>query len=147
MKYGIDVNNELLCKRVLDKIKAGGHVIVDLSVEKWSNRGQEVFKKVLLGNITSIDFYLGIEFVENEDNKNEYKLYYSENEYARKHSFNIEKFLKDEVENITCNSGNHLYLIKNMDCPGIYIKIPLNQKVEENIKLIDKLLEELIDIK
>ncbi|MGL5353651.1 MAG: hypothetical protein ACRDA5_10040 [Clostridium sp.] len=144
MKYGIDVNNELLSKRVLEKIKAGGHVVVDLTTEKWSNRGQEVFKRVLLGNITSIDFYLGIEFVLNED---ECKILYSNNEYAKNHALKIEKKLSSDFTSIICQEGENLYLIKNMDCPGIYIKMSLSEKVEENIERIDKIIEELIDIK
>lgn len=144
LKYGIDVNNELACKIVVEKIKENGNVVVDLTVEKWNNRGQEVFKKVLLANITNIDFYVGIEFVKNID---KYKVFYSDNEYSKRYSLKIFNKLNTKVNNSILEDGKHLYLIKNMSCPGIYIKIPINDKDDENIKVINYIVEELIDSK
>lgn len=144
MKFGVDVNNEYLCKRVLEKIKDNGHIMVDLTVEKWSNKGQEVLKKVLLANITNIDFYIGIEYKKSYE---EYKIFYSNNEYSKTCSFKIKETLSSEIENITCVDGTHLYLIKNMNSPGIYIKMPLKENNEDNIKILDRLIDQLIDIK
>jgi len=144
LKFGIDVNQEYLCKRTLEKIKEKGHTIVDLTVEKWPNKGQEVFKKVLLANITNIDFYIGIEFIEYNE---EYKIFYSDNECSKICSFKIKESLKVKSENIICEDGNHLYLIKNMNSPGIYIVIPLKENKKENIEIIDNLIEKLIEVK
>ena len=142
MKFGVDVNNEYMCKRVLEKIKDSGNIIVDLTVEKWQNKGQEVFKKVLLANITNIGFYIGIEYNKNNE---ECKIFYSNNEYSKTCSFKVKESLSGEIQNITCEDGTYLYLIKNMNSPGVYIKIPLKENNEDNIKIVDNIIKQIID--
>ncbi|NKF08622.1 hypothetical protein J1C67_12710 [Clostridium gasigenes] len=141
MKFGVDVNNEYMCKRVLEKIKDSGNIIVDLTVEKWQNKGQEVFKKVLLANITNIGFYIGIEYNKNHE---ECKIFYSNNEYSKTCSFKVKESLSGEIQNITCEDGTYLYLIKNMNSPGVYIKIPLRENNEDNIKIVDNIIKQII---
>lgn len=142
MKFGVDVNNEYMCKRVLEKIKDSGNIIVDLTVEKWQNKGQEVFKKVLLANITNIGFYIGIEYKKNNE---KCKIFYSNNEYSKICSFKVKESLSGEIQNITCEDGSYLYLIKNMNSPGVYIKIPLKENNEDNIKIVDNIIKQIID--
>lgn len=140
MKIGVDVNNQELCKVALCKIKESGNVIVDLTVEKWINRGEEVFRKVLLGNITNIDFYIGIEFIKSSET---YKIFYSYNEFSKTCSAKIKKSLSCKNINVVCEDGSHLYLIKNMNSPGIYIMIPFKNN-NENIEILEKIIKELI---
>lgn len=144
MKFGVDVNNEYLCKIMLDKIKDNGHIVVDLTEEKWANKGQEVFKKVLLGNITNINFYVGIDF---RNGNEEYEILYSNDEISKTYSLKIEESLSSEIVNISCKEGNNLYLIKNMNCPGIYIRVPLKKNNEDNVFIIDKFIQKIIDLK
>lgn len=126
-----------------DKIKHAGNVIVDLTVEKWTNRGQEVFRKVLLGNITNIDFYIGIEFIEGAE---KLKILYSDNYISEEISYKIMQSLIEESSNIVRGNGSHLYLIKNMNSPGIYIVVPLKEDNEENINVLVKIIKELIEV-
>lgn len=144
MKFGIDVNNEYLCKIMLDRMKCAGHITVDLTAEKWTNKGQEVFKKVLLANITNINFYIGIDFSKYNE---KYEIFYSNNELSKDYSLKVEGILSCEMINVTCEDGSHLYLIKNMNCPGIYIRAPLKENNEDNIIMIDKFVEKIIDLK
>lgn len=141
MKFGIDVNIEKLCNIVIEKIKGNGYIAVDLTWEKWLNKGQEVFKKVLLANITNIDFFIGIEFIKNY---NECRIFYSNNELSKACSIKIKKILSEDIDNIICEDGNCLYLIKNIDSPGIYIRIPEGRN-DYNIKIIEKIIDQLIN--
>lgn len=144
MKFGVDLNNEYLSEIMLEKIKCSGHMVIDLTEEKWTNRGQEVFKKVLLANITNINFYIGIEF--RSINK-EYEIFYSSEEASKNCSFEIQDSLNNGIRNIICEDGNHLYLIKNMNCPGMYIKAPLSESNEENNSIIDRIVEKIVGLK
>lgn len=144
MKFGIDVNNEYLCGIMLNKIKNSGNITVDLTEEKWMNRGQDVFKKVLLANITNINFYIGIDFRKYNE---EYEIFYSNNKISKDYSLNIKCYLSSEMINATCQNGEHLYLIKNMKCPGVYIRVPLKENNEDNITMIEKFVEKIIDLK
>lgn len=140
MKFGVDVNKEELNKRALEIIKDNGHLIVDLTLEKWANKGQEVFKKVLLATITNVEFYIGIEFTESEE---DCKIFYSNNEISKIFSLKIKGSLNSEIKNVICENGNHLYLIRNMECPGLYIKAPLTIDKKKNMKVIDLITKEI----
>ena len=59
MKYGIDINSEKILSFISEKLKGKGSFIIDFT-EK--NNGRALLKKVLIANVTNIDFYFAIEF-------------------------------------------------------------------------------------
>ena len=62
MKYGIDINNTRILNAISQGLKETGNFVVDLSKNQNKNMGKNLLEKVLIANITNIDFYVGIEF-------------------------------------------------------------------------------------
>ncbi|GAB6167640.1 hypothetical protein JCM1393_01000 [Clostridium carnis] len=143
MKYGIDINNLNVLKAISERMKDSGHYIVDFSQEASSNKGQLVFRKTLLANITNVDFYLCMEF---EDKLLEYEIFYDDNNLSKICSEKIKKLLSLKNEKIIYDVGTHLYLVKNINAPTLYIRIPKEDigLIEE--RYIDSIVDILIDI-
>lgn len=148
MKYGLDVNNKNILDEIINYIKDSGDFMVNLSEEdvdynKNINYGKILRKKVLKSNVTNIDFYFKIEFV---DKIQGIYIYYSPNKKIEEViNSNIEKLMNDRVL-IERKEGENLYLLKNINALGIVLKIPekLIEKVEiTTIKQILKDLREL----
>ena len=61
MKYGIDINNKRIFNDISEGLKNKGNFIVDLT-ENRTTTGRTLLKKVLIANVTNIDFYFAIDF-------------------------------------------------------------------------------------
>ncbi|MBS5950454.1 MAG: hypothetical protein KIC47_09055 [Clostridium sp.] len=148
MKYGLDINNKNILDEILNYIKDSGDFMVNLSEEdvdynKNINYGKILRKKVLKSNVTNIDFYFKIEFLDKIEG---IYIYYSPNKKIEAViNSSIEKLMKEPVT-IEKKEGENLYLLKNINALGIVLKIPekLIEKVEIiTIKEILKDLKEL----
>ncbi|MDU5111001.1 MAG: hypothetical protein E6248_11175 [Clostridium sp.] len=148
MKYGLDVNEKNILDEIINYIKDSGDFMVNLSEEdvdynKNINYGKILRKKVLKSNVTNIDIYFKIEFVDKIDG---IYIYYSPNEKIEEViKSSIGKLIKESVL-IEKKEGENLYLLKNINALGIVLKIPerLIEKVEIiTIKEILKDLKEL----
>ncbi|MBS5936819.1 hypothetical protein E5347_01920 [Clostridium sartagoforme] len=148
MKYGLDVNNKNILDEIINYIKESGDFMVNLSEEdvdynKNINYGKILRKKVLKSNVTNIDFYFKIEFLDKIEG---IYIYYSHTEkIERVINSSIGKLMKEPVL-IEKKEGENLYLLKNINALGIVLKIPekLIEKVEIiTIKEILKDLKEL----
>ena len=54
----------------------------------------------------------------------------------------VENLLKDNLKKTICEKGEHLYLLKNINAPGLYIRVPL-----ENEEIMEKLnIEGIVNI-
>lgn len=148
MKYGLDVNNKNILDEIINYIKDSGDFMVNLSEEdvdynKNINYGKVLRKKVLKSNVTNIDFYFKIEFV---DKIKDIYIYYSPNKKIEEViNSNIEKLMTDRVL-IERKEGENLYLLKNINALGIVLKIPekLIEKVE--ITTIKEILKDLREL-
>lgn len=148
MKYGLDVNNKNILDEIINYIKDSGDFMVNLSEEdvdynKNINYGKILRKKVLKSNVTNIDFYFKIEFVDKIDG---IYIYYSLNEKIEEViNSTIEKLVKEPVL-IERKEGENLYLLKNINALGIVLKIPekLIEKVE--ITTIKEILKDLREL-
>ncbi len=118
MKYGIDINNAEISNAISQKLKESGNFIVDLY--QGQSTARTLLKKVLIANITNIDFYVGIEF---KKDISECEIFYDNNEKSKKCSEMVNELLKENIKNIICKDGDHLYLLKNINAPALYIKI------------------------
>ena len=148
MKYGLDINNKNILDEILNYIKDSGDFMVNLSEEdvdynKNINYGKILRKNVLKSNVTNIDFYFKIEFLDKIEG---IYIYYSPNKKIEAViNSSIEKLMKEPVT-IEKKEGENLYLLKNINALGIVLKIPekLIEKVEIiTIKEILKDLKEL----
>ena len=148
MKYGLEINNKNILDEILNYIKDSGDFMVNLSEEdvdynKNINYGKILRKKVLKSNVTNIDFYFKIEFLDKIEG---IYIYYSPNKKIEAViNSSIEKLMKEPVT-IEKKEGENLYLLKNINALGIVLKIPekLIEKVEIiTIKEILKDLKEL----
>lgn len=148
MKYGLDINNKNILDEILNYTKDSGDFMVNLSEEdvdynKNINYGKILRKKVLKSNVTNIDFYFKIEFLDKIEG---IYIYYSPNKKIEAViNSSIEKLMKEPVT-IEKKEGENLYLLKNINALGIVLKIPekLIEKVEIiTIKEILKDLKEL----
>lgn len=148
MKYGLDVNNKKILDEIINYIKDSGDFMVNLSDEdvdynKNINYGKVLRKKALKSNVTNIDFYFKIEFV---DKIKDIYIYYSPNKKIEEViNSNIEKLMTDRVL-IERKEGENLYLLKNINALGIVLKIPekLIEKVE--ITTIKEILKDLREL-
>lgn len=143
MKFGIDINNRKMLITIVEKMKEKGHWVVDLSNEASGNRGQIVFRKALLANLTNIDFYMGIEFV---DKLPIYEVFYDENILSETCCNEIKKLFSGLNKELNCTGQSNLYLVKNTKSPAIYIKIPMSDKGIIESDYLDKLIEILLKI-
>lgn len=139
MKYGIDINDTRVLNAISQGLKERGNFIVDLSENLNKNIGKNLLEKVLIANITNIDFYVGIEF---KKDISKCEIYYDKNIDSKVCCEMVENLFKDNLRNTTCEKGEHLYLLKNTNAPGVYIKVPL-----ENEEIIEKLyIEGIVNI-
>lgn len=148
MKYGLDVNNKNILDEILNYIKDNGDFMVNLSEEdveynKNINYGKILRKKVLKSNVTNIDFYFKIEFLDKIEG---IYIYYCPNKKIEEViNSNIEKLMKEPIL-IERKDGKNLYLLKNINALGIVLKIPekLIEKVE--ITIIKEILKDLKEL-
>ncbi|WP_291651314.1 hypothetical protein [Clostridium sp.] len=137
MKYGIDINNIRILNAISQGLKERGNFIVDLSENQNKNMGKNLLEKVLIANITNIDFYIGIEF---KNDISMCKIFYDKN--SKVCCEMVENLFKDNLKKTICEKGEHLYLLKNINAPGLYIKVPL-----EDEEIIEKLnIEGIVNI-
>ncbi|GAA0087007.1 hypothetical protein UT300007_34480 [Clostridium sp. CTA-7] len=143
MKYGIDINNTKVLNAISQELKKSGNFIVNLSQEENKNQGQALLKKVVIANITNIDFYIGIEF--NRD-ISKCEIFYDNNEKSKKCSEMVKNIFRKNFQNITCEIGEHLYLLKNTNAPALYIKVPLEYECTIEKLYIEEIVNVLINL-
>ena len=137
MKYGIDINNTRILNAISQGLKETGNFVVDLSKNQNKNMGKNLLEKVLIANITNIDFYVGIEF---KKDISICEIFYDRN--SKVCCVMVENLLKDNLKKTICEKGEHLYLLKNINAPGLYIRVPL-----ENEEIMEKLnIEGIVNI-
>lgn len=137
MKYGIDINNTRILNAISQGLKETGNFVVDLSKNQNKNMGKNLLEKVLIANITNIDFYVGIEF---KRDISICEIFYDRN--SKVCCEMVENLLKDNLKKTICEKGEHLYLLKNINAPGLYIRVPL-----ENEEIMEKLnIEGIVNI-
>lgn len=136
MKYGLDVNDKNILDEIINYIKESGDFMVNLSDEdvdynKNINYGKILRKKVLKSNVTNIDFYFKIEFLDKIEG---IYIYYSHNEKIEGViNSSIGKLIKGPVL-IEKKKGENLYLLKNINAIGIVLKI--SEKLIEKVEII-----------
>lgn len=145
MKYGIDINNEKILSFISEKLKEKGNFIIDFTDKNNKNNGRALLKKVLIANVTNIDFYFAIDF------KNDIsfaEILYDEHHCSKVFAQELANFLESKFINIICKIDNHLYLIKNIEAPVVYVSFPMSDKEEIEDLLIDnKIIDILLRIK
>ena len=145
MKYGIDINSEKILSFISEKLKGEGSFIIDFTEKNNKNNGRALLKKVLIANVTNIDFYFAIEF------KNDIpfaEILYDEHYCSKVFAQKIVNLLESKFINIVCKIDNHLYLIKNIEAPVVYVSFPMNDKEEiENLLIDNKVIDILMGIK
>ena len=133
MKYGLDINNKNILDEILNYIKDSGDFMVNLSEEdvdynKNINYGKILRKKVLKSNVTNIDFYFKIEFLDKIEG---IYIYYSPNKKIEAViNSSIEKLMKEPVT-IEKKEGENLYLLKNINALGIVLKITIKEILKD----------------
>lgn len=145
MKYGIDIDSEKILSSISEKLNRRGHFIVNFTYENNINSGKLLLKKVIMANVTNIDFYFSINF--NKDTLFPEILY---NKYTCSKIFanEIKNVIKFKYNNIECKNGENLYLLINIKAPVVCIKFPLKDKVKiEKLLLTDKITDLLENIK
>ncbi|MCF0149375.1 MAG: hypothetical protein HUJ77_13390 [Clostridium sp.] len=144
MKYGIDINSEKILSFISEKLKERGHFIIDLTDYNNVNNGKSLLKKVIIANVTNIEFYLSIDFKEDASFPT---IFYADNS-TKIIANEVMELLEDSFENISCKSGKHLYLIKNINTPVVYISFSIkDRELVESILITNKLINILENIK
>ena len=142
MKYGIDINSEKILSFISEKLKGEGSFIIDFTE---GSSGRALLKKVLIANVTNIDFYFAIEF------KNDIsfaEILYDEHYCSKVFAQKLVDLLESKFINIVCKIDNHLYLIKNIEAPVVYVSFPMSDKEEiENFLIDNKIIDILMTIK
>ncbi len=145
MKYGIDINSEKILSFISEKLKGEGSFIIDFTEKNNKNNGRALLKKVLIANVTNIDFYFAIEF------KNDIsfaEILYDEHYCSKVFAQKLVDLLESKFINIVCKIDNHLYLIKNIEAPVVYVSFPMSDKEEiENFLIDNKIIDILMTIK
>lgn len=138
MKYGIDINNERIFNDISEGLKNKGNFIVDLT-ENRITTGRTLLKKVLIANVTNIDFYFAIDF-KNEISRCE--IFYDEYSASKVCAEKLTNILSRKFPNISCEKGEYLYLVKNINAAVLYIRLPAG----DEDKFEKMVLENLINI-
>lgn len=142
MKFGIDINEEKISRKLIEVLKTEGSYVIDLSTINYSNLGNKLHKKILLINSSKLDFYLNIEFSKD--------IYENEFYYKGENSKALCEYVSNKIKEVfkkdnKINEGMDLYLIKNSICNSVLIKINKDLlKEKDNIEKIIK--EALINI-
>ncbi|MDV4152672.1 hypothetical protein R0131_17730 [Clostridium sp. AL.422] len=144
MKYGIDINSEKISSFITDKLKSKGNFIVNFNEKNSISTGRTLLKKVLIAYITKIDFYFAIDFKENIVAS---EIFYSECDCSILIGRKLLNIFDDILQEVICEKGEHLYLIKNIDAPVVYIRIPLEEKEKLEEFVINKIITLLESIK
>ncbi|MGL5379926.1 hypothetical protein [Clostridium sp.] len=137
MKIAIDINNEEVLLAISNEFKRDGNLVVDLSYQQGSNRGETVFKKALLANTTRVDFFVGIKLIDDEDI---WTIYHDDSLLSKNISLKIRNELVTSYSGINYNNGSNYYLLKNTNAPAIYLKVPSSIKNDllKKIEIISK---------
>ena len=134
MKYGLDINNSIVLNCISESLKSKGYFVINLNEKENLNSGKALLKRVLIVNVTKIDFYFIVEF---KNNIHSYEIFYSNFKEAINLSKEIKELLKDE--NIIYENGEKFYLIKNTNIPAIYMRIPKEEEKNFEIKYLNLL--------
>lgn len=143
MKYGIDINRNNILIKIKEGIITRGHWVVDLTKEKAVKKGDLVFKKALLANITEIDYYIGVEF---SDSISELQIYWGDNIDVKKIYEEMKNMLYEKDKIIINEDIKELYLVKNINAPAIYIRIPCKYEEKFNYEYLDKFTNLILNI-
>ncbi len=142
MKYAIDIENEEIKEKVIKILQAKGNSIVDCIQDKNLNVGESHYKKALLTNITKPRIFLRFIYVKDNDRKLE--IFADENILGKVMSFDFETLLEEfDLKQLSMTNGRELYLIKNIECSSIIIRLTTNS-IEDSQRLAEflcKLLE------
>lgn len=141
MKYCLDINSKEVLEFIDKELENKGYFIVCLNEFEFLNKNKSIKKKSLIVNIIGIDFYFIIEF---KNNIEKYEIYYSNFERSIKLSEKIKYILNNE--NIIYENGEKFYLVKNINAPTIYIRIPIKYKKDFIKKYMVLIKESLINI-
>ncbi len=144
MKYGIDINSERILSFISEKLKERGHFIIDLTDKNNINNGKSLLKKVIISNVTNVDFFLAIDF------KKEITvpvIFYEDN-YSEIFVKEFIEVFGDKFKNISCKNGKHLYLVKNIKASVVYITFSTKDKeIVEKLLITNRLIDILENIK
>ncbi len=145
MKYGIDINSERILNFISEKLKEKGDFIIDLTDRNNINNGKSLLKKVLIANVTNIDFYFAVDF---RKETSFCEIFYDDDNYCKIIGEKLMNILGNSFENISCKNGNHLYLIKNIKSSAVYAMFPMKDKERiEELLVTNKLIDILEIIK
>ncbi|MGV3151413.1 hypothetical protein [Sarcina ventriculi] len=143
MKFAIDIENEEIKKKVIKNLQDKGHNIVDCIQDKSLNIGESHYKKALLTNITKPEIFLRFIYVKNNDERLE--IFADENVLSKVMSFNFEALLEEfNLKQLFMKNGRELYLIKNIECASIIIRMTTSNIYSE--EKIAKFLCDLIEM-
>lgn len=113
----LDVGN-----KVISKLKAFGHEVIECKPEKASTVRDSLSKRCAKANVTKLDVYVSIHFNAFNQRANGTEIY-AVSEAGRK----ITKPVLDEIVklgffNRGIKSGSHLFVLRNTDMPSILIE-------------------------
>ena len=144
MKYGIDINSEIILNFISENLKERGNFIVDLTDKNNVNNGKSLLKKVIVANVTNIEFYLAIDFRKETSLP---VIFYKDN-YSKVFAKNFIEVFRDSFENISCECGKHLYLIKNIKASVVYTTFSIiDKEIVEKTLTTKKIIDILENIK
>ena len=120
MKFAIDIENEEIKKKVIKNLQDKGHNIV-----------------------TKPEIFLRFIYVKNNDERLE--IFADENVLSKVMSFNFEALLEEfNLKQLFMKNGRELYLIKNIECASIIIRMTTSNIYNE--EKIAKFLCDLIEM-
>ena len=143
MKYGIDINNKNILDEIIEYLKEVGDFSVNLSEEdinynRQINYGKVLMKKVLKANVTKIDLYFKIEFL---DEISEILIYFSSGDKAKRIGNSIGNVLASKFVGINMKEGESLYVLKNINTLGIVLKFPKKIMEEVDLDIVKEILK------
>lgn len=143
MKYAIDIENDEVKQKVIEILQDAGNSIVDCMQDKNLNIGESHYKKVLLTNIVKPEIFLRFIYVKGNDDRLE--IFSDEKILSKIMFFDFETLLETlNLNQLFMKNGKELYLIKNIECSSIIIRLTAN-KIND-IEKISKFLCDLLEI-
>lgn len=144
MKVGIDGNDKEVLRVIKEKIIEKANLVIDLSEITAVNKGELIYRKVLIANITKINCCICID-VEDDENINHITILYDNCECGILKSREVLGIISKGMNNIDYKEGNNLYFIEMTDCPVIKIIIPKSYKKEFIDNYLDLVVSKIIE--
>lgn len=142
MKFAIDIDDDIIKRKLIEELSSNGNLVIDCKQEENLNVLESHHRKVMLTNTNNAEIFF--RFIEEKGDIDKVELFGDEDILSKIMSLDFESIADDlELEQISLKNGRELYLIKNMECTSVIIR--LISKTEKDRKKVYNMIYRLLN--